>query len=41
MFSGKGGKDKGDWPPVNGAKTVAEVEAETWKRKLLIFLEKI
>ena len=27
IHPGKGKSEKGDWPPVNGAKTVAEVEA--------------
>jgi len=31
---GKGRSEKGDWPPVNGAKTVAEVEAEMAKSKI-------
>lgn len=31
---GKGKSEKGDWPPVNGAKTVAEVEAEMSKGKI-------
>ena len=34
LSSGKGRSEKGDWPPVNGAKTVAEVEAEMAKSKI-------
>ena len=34
MVTGKGRSEKGDWPPVNGAKTVAEVEAEMAKSKI-------
>eukprot|EP00438_Fugacium_kawagutii_P000598 Skav236170 [mRNA] locus=scaffold298:286174:289554:- [translate_table: standard] len=32
--SGEKGDKGGDWPPVNGAKTVAEVEAEMSKGKI-------
>ena len=34
LSPGKGRSEKGDWPPVNGAKTVAEVEAEMAKSKI-------